>query len=344
MPPRSSRTLRLSIVFALAVVAACSSASDRVADGRPGHPSTSPTTVESEPSPALDPAPTTARAFAWVAIEDDGAVAQVDLAQRRVVRRYEGLGGGPHNLAVAPDGTVVVALPRSGRIALIRGDSARQVQLGGSPHDVKVRQSTVVVANEGAARLDLVSLDGERTGEVRLRANPHDVAVSLDGRSAFASLNGTDELAVVDLQERTVSRYVPTGRRPHDLLFSPDGRLWVTDWSGHVNVFSADLRLVGTVPGVEAHHLAFSPAGDRAWITDHGAGRVLVVDNDTLEIRSSVALGGAPHHVAVTADGSQAVVADHDSGTLVVFDAVTAQKVAAIPVGRGPHGVGVAPG
>jgi DNA-binding beta-propeller fold protein YncE len=37
------------------------------------------------------------------------------------------------------------------------------------------------------------------------------------------TLNGTDELAVVDLRARRLVRYVETGQRPHDILFAPDG-------------------------------------------------------------------------------------------------------------------------
>jgi hypothetical protein len=42
-------------------------------------------------------------------------------------------------------------------------------------------------------------------------------------------LNGTDELAVVGLEARRGIRYIATGQRPHDILFAPDGKLWVTE-------------------------------------------------------------------------------------------------------------------
>jgi len=48
-----------------------------------------------------------------------------------------------------------------------------------------------------------------------------------------------DDLAVVDLLDRRESvRYVDTDGSPHDILFAPDGKLWVTDWNGALHVFA----------------------------------------------------------------------------------------------------------
>jgi YVTN family beta-propeller protein len=158
------------------------------------------------------------------------------------------------------------------------------------------------------------------------------------------TLNGTDELAVVDLRRRRVERYASTGQSPHDILFSPAGELWVTDWSGPVHVFRADGKLRASVElGEEAHHLAFTPDGHQAWITDHGVNRVFVVDTRSLRVIASLAVPGAPHHVAVTADGSLAAVADHDNGTLIVYDVRRHKRVRTIEVGPGPHGVWAVP-
>ena len=46
--------------------------------------------------------------------------------------------------------------------------------------------------------------------------------------------------------------------------------LWVTDWSGDVNVFSGGGSPCRDRQESEAHHLAFSPAGDLAWTTMPG--------------------------------------------------------------------------
>ena len=81
---------------------------------------------------------------------------------------------------------VAATLPEAGRLVLLEPDGALAVaRLGGSPHDVKAAAGLFVVANEGAARLDLVDRSGRVEGLVELPANPHDIAVSEDGRTLW---------------------------------------------------------------------------------------------------------------------------------------------------------------
>ena len=284
----------------------------------------------------------TARVPVWVAVEEAGALVKVDVRTGDVLRRVR-TGGGPHNITVAPDGTVAAALYASDAIAIVRNGHLKRIQLGGRPHDVKVAGNLFVVTNEGAARLDLVSLSGQRRGQIPLVANPHDVAIEPGGRRAWTTLDGNDRLAIVNLVKRTV-RYIPTGRSPHDLLFSPAGRLYVTDWNGAVHVFDPNGNLIATRPlGEEAHHLAFIPDGRQVWITDHGLHRVFVLRTGTLRIIDRISLAGAPHHVTISPGGRLAVVANHTGGSLLVFSTETRRRVRTIRVGAGPHGVWAVP-
>ncbi|MEO8293484.1 MAG: YncE family protein, partial [Actinomycetota bacterium] len=276
----------------------------------------------------------------WVALENDDQIALVNVRTGHVLRRVS-TPGGPHNITVAADGTVVTALWGSDRIAIV-GRHARFVTLGGAPHDVKISGRMIVVANQGAARIDRVRLSGDRLRSIPLRADPHDLAISPNGRRAWVTLDGTDDMAIVNLRTRHVS-YFSTGVSPHDLLFAPDGRLWVTDWNGGLHVFRGR-ELIRTLHyGREAHHLAFTPDGEEAWTTDEAAGRAFVLTVRPVERIDSEPIPGAPHHVAVTANGRWVVVADHVRGTLVVFDADTHRRIAVIPVGDGPHGVWAVP-
>lgn len=284
-----------------------------------------------------------ARKIVWVALEGGDRIAKVDIARGTVLRRFE-VPGAPHNIAANASGTVVAALWHQGRISIIRDGRVRSIYLGGSPHDVKLAEGRVVVANQTEARLDLVSLTGSRRRMVALKADPHDVAITPNGETAWATLEGSDDLAVVDLDGGRVKRYVSTGRSPHDILFAPDGKLWVTDWNGAVHVFSRTGRHLQSRPlGVEAHHLAFTPDGKRVWITDHGAHKIFVLATRDARIVERIDIAGAPHHVTITPDGAKAIVADNERGLLVVYRTDTMRRVARIEVGVAPHGVWAQP-
>jgi DNA-binding beta-propeller fold protein YncE len=332
------RKIVVVVAMGLTALTGCSLGPDRPAGGPgssavPGGASTSATARSSRP-------PSTAQraAVAWVAAEDGRSVSRVDLEQRAVALTVT-VPGRPHNLAALPGGGAVATLPGEGRIVLVDPRGRRTaVRLGGSPHDVKVAGDTLVVANTAATRLDLVGTRGERRGRIALRGRPHDLAVTSDGRGAWVSLEGSDQLAVVDLRARVVSRYLSTGRRPHDLLLGRDGRAWVTDWDGGLDIYAPSGRLLGEVPlGEEAHHLAFAPDGSRVWLTDSPGRLVFVVDTRSLRTVARLPLEGAPHHLAIV--GGRAAVADNTNGTVILLDAASRRRIGTVRVGAGPHGL-----
>jgi len=290
--------------------------------------------------------PTTAGAgrrdrIVWVALEGPGELAKVDVGEG-VVRRVETRGGRPHNLTVAPDGTVVAALWASDRIVIFRGGERSFVDLGGAPHDVKIARNMIVVANQTTERLQLVKLDGRFLRRILLKADPHDLAIDPNERHAWVTLEDSDDLAVVDLLDRREPvRYVDTDGSPHDILFAPDRTLWVTDWNGALHVFTGRRgRLVESISlGDEAHHLDFTPDGRLAWITDHAASAVFVLRVRTVSVVERIDFPGEPHHVTILRGGRRAVVADHANGRLVVYDVQTRQQRRTHSVGSEPHGV-----
>jgi DNA-binding beta-propeller fold protein YncE len=337
--PRVHAAAVVVLAVGLVALGGCSSSSDGPASS-PGRTTTRAGAPTSAPAPSSTAPPTTARpaAVAWVAAEDGRSVSRVDLDRGAVALTVD-LPGRPHNLAALPGGGAVVTLPGEGRIVLVDARGRRTpVRLGGYPHDVKVAGDTLVVANTAAARLDLVGTGGGRRGAIALRGRPHDLAVTPDGRGAWVSLEGSDQIAVVDLGARTVARYLSTGRRPHDLLFGPDGRAWVTDWDGSLEVYARSGRLLREVAlGEEAHHLAVTPDGAQVWLTDSPGRLVFVVDTRSLRPVARLPLPGAPHHLAVVS--GRAAVADHTNGTVVLFDTRSRRRVGQVRVGAGPHGL-----
>jgi YVTN family beta-propeller protein len=351
---RLSRLCSVAVAAVFLIVLASSCSGDEPRNGQIEEPDESRQTTETraavgdeeesgatQPSEPGEPA-RKPRPLVWVALENANEIVLVDIAKGKVLARHD-TPGGPHNITVAEDGTAAAALYASDRLVLARRGNARFVNLGGTPHDVKAAGELFIVANEAARQLDLVD-GGEHAASIDLKAEPHDLAIAPDGDRAWVTLNGTDELAVVDVAARRVIRYIATGQRPHDILFAPDGKLWVTDWSGPVHVFERRGKLRARIAlGDESHHLAFTPNGRQAWITDHAANRIFIVDARRLRLVDSLLISGGPHHVAIAADGRLAAVADHDNGTVVVYDVKRRTRVRTVRVGAGPHGVWAVP-
>lgn len=279
------------------------------------------------------------RRVVWVALEGAREIVKVDVDRSEVLARRS-VPGAPHNLTVSPSGkTVATTLWRAGSVVFRRRGEQKRVLLEGSPHDVKISGGRAVIANQTQGRLDILSAAGVRRRSIPLKADPHDLALRWRGRQAWVSLEGSDDLAVVRIRSGRV-RYVSTGKAPHDLLFAPDGKLWVTDWAGAIHVFSKKGRRVKTLPlGVEAHHLDFTPNRRQAWITDQAARRVFVVSTNSYSIRKRFGVRGAPHHIAISGDGQRAVVADNERGVLVVYNVAELRWARTIRVGPGPHGI-----
>jgi len=278
----------------------------------------------------------------WVSLEGSGRTAKVDIVSGRTIASFA-TPGRPHNVAVS-GGVVAVAMWSSPNIAIIRAGRVRTVSLGGAPHDVKIWRDRIVVANQGGSRVQVVRTDGDVLRSVPLSYRPHDLAVNPRNGKVWITLEGTGKLAMFRLGSDAPVRYVSTGRRPHDILFGPGGRLWITDWDGTALVYAMPgLRLVRAVKlGSEAHHLAFTRGGRFVWITDHGASAIFVLRTSPVRRVDRITFPGEPHHVTITRDGARAVVADHANARLVVYDTSTHRRVKFVPVGPAPHGVAAA--
>ena len=238
-------------------------------------------------------------------------VTLIDVAAMEAYRHVPVVGG-PHEVAVSPDGARAVVSnyrKRGGAaqntlslISVPAGEYLKTIDLGEyrAPHDVLwVDGSRVVTTVEENRALLLVDVESGgiervyRTG----RAGSHMLALSPDRQRLFSSnMGGTGSVSVFDFQTGDKLRDIETGRECEGIGVSPDGR-WV--WAGN--------RAEDTVSIIDAHSLE----------------RVKTLDSP-----------GFPYRVEFTPDGRYALVPHATSGTLMVGD-VAAQKVLRyIPLGR----------
>ncbi|GAA4465080.1 hypothetical protein GCM10023189_45220 [Nibrella saemangeumensis] len=87
------------------------------------------------------------------------------------------------------------------------------------------------------------------------------------------------------------------------------------------------------------HNAAFSPDGTELWTTSmQDAGKVLVYDANTYQLKKEIPVGKQPAEVTFTADGQFAFVANGEESSVSVVRVTDKIVVKTIPVGEDPVG------
>src|SRR5205085_1543714 len=90
---------------------------------------------------------------------------------------------------------------------------------------------------------------------------------------------------------------------------------------------------------VRPRAVAFSPDGDRVFVTNEISGSLSIVNGRTHELMTSIPLDsgrGKPVGVAVSPDGRLVYVANGASNRISIVDAESLREIAQIAVGRRP--------
>lgn len=169
-------------------------------------------------------------------------------------------------------------------------------------------------------------------------------------------LNKSEATAsLIDLASGEVAATVPTGRGPHEVAVSPDGRLAVACNYGGREAAGNTLtvidvphaRVVKTIDLGEYRR----PHGIR-WLSD-GHRIVVTAEDDkallTVDIQEAKVLGTAEtgqeisHMVAVTPDDKRAFVANIGSGSVSVIDLASGGRLSNPSTGEGAEGIDITP-
>lgn len=161
---------------------------------------------------------------------------------------------------------------------------------------------------------------------------------------------GEDTLSLVDLFTGREVRRVPTGRMPHEVALSPDGkRAAVVAYGGRtIDVFAvaSGERVYQFLLGPDARpHGLVWVSDERLLATAEGRDALVVIDpRAATDGVVEVATGAEGSHMVVASpDGVRAYVANMGSGTVGVFDLARRTRLRDIPAGRQPEGLAVSP-
>ena len=156
---------------------------------------------------------------------------------------------------------------------------------------------------------------------------------------------GEDTLSFIDLGSGRELGRAATGRAPHEIAVSPDGKqAAVVSYGGaSVDLFDvatrAKLKTIDLLPNAGPHGLAWLADG-RLVMTTERSKSLSIADPVAGQLTASIATGQeGTHMVAVSADGRRAYTANIPAGTVSVVDLAANKKVRDIAVGGNPEGI-----
>ena len=161
------------------------------------------------------------------------------------------------------------------------------------------------------------SPDGSRrsryaVAEDDLYKSPVQLLLSRDGRRLFVACEGTDELLVVDTQERRVIGRIEVGLQPFGMVLGPDERrLYVSHrWDNDVAVVDLEsMQVERRFPvGDDPHEMLLSPDGKFLFVPNLGTNDLSVIELTGETEVKRLSMGTAPFGLALSRDGRRLYV------------------------------------
>ncbi len=204
---------------------------------------------------------------------DAGEIWIADMSDRsRVgIRKFLDIGRNPYDALITPDGRYYLA-------GLFGEDGLALLDLW---HPEAGVRRILPDYGKGEAKLPVYKM-------------PHLEGWAVAGRRVFLPAVGRREVLVVDMDDWKEVGRIPVLGQPVFVMSRPDGRqLWVNfafPDNQYIQVFDAETlaQVHALEPGPAVMHMEFEPRGEEVWVSVRDAGRVLVYDTATFELKTSL--------------------------------------------------------
>lgn len=160
---------------------------------------------------------------------------------------------------------------------------------------------------------------------------------------------GEDTVSFIDLATGRELGRAATGRMPHEIAISPDGRqaAVVSYGAAGIDIFDvatrAKLRTIDLAPNAGPHGIIWLPDG-RIVATTERSQSLTIVDTRANDRVSAIATGQrGTHMVAISPDFTRAFTANIPEGTVSILDLANGTKVRDLAVGGNPEGIALTP-
>lgn len=216
------------------------------------------------------------------------------------------------------------------------------------------KSGMLLIGNKGEDTISFVDLEtGEEISREATGKQPHEIAISPDGRLAAVVSYGGES---IDLFDTTARKKVETimlspNKRPHGIAWLNDGRIvTTTEGSDTITVVSPPdgetrTRTITSVSTGQkgSHMLAVSPSRDRVYVSNMQSGTVSVINFQKKRKITDLDAGREPEGLALTPNGKRLLVADRQEDVLYVFDTESLTEITALKTGKFPIRVAISP-
>ncbi|MFN0085041.1 MAG: YncE family protein [Blastocatellia bacterium] len=208
----------------------------------------------------------------------------------------------------------------------------------------------LLVLNKSGNHLAIVDPE---TGRVMARVptgeQPHEVAVSADGRYAFAANYGADErpgnsISMIDIAARKEARRIDLGglSKPHGIVES-GGRIYFTAEGSHAiaryDPASDRVDWIAGTGQMKTHLLAVTPDGRKIYASNAGSDTVTAIEQQEgigIVRIAQIPVGQVPEGIACSPDGREVWVAHLADGGISIIDTLTDKVKLRIAAGVTP--------
>lgn len=283
---------------------------------------------------------------------DEGSLSIVDRRTMKEIDRRP-VGREPHHLMLTPDGReLVIGSTITNELTFldpVSGEMRRRLrnvldpyQLGFSPDGRRL-----VTA---AYRMNHVDIyDATQAGypllkRLPLHTLPSHMSFTRDSRLVLITLQGSNQLAAIDLVTQEVAWTADVGEAPAGVYVTADQRRAIVGLTGEDAVVVLDLEtrsiVKRVVTGRGAHNIFRMPGDDsRILVTNRVEGTISLFDIPTLEVQATIQAPGGPDDLDFTPDGKQIWVTQRWRRKVMAIDLATRRILGIVNVGRSPHGI-----